>query len=63
MFREEISTMNGVSLCYARSYINTPGAEPRRCLFLITQDPKRWDLAEKLTRNRFPPDSQTHGLI
>lgn len=58
----EISVMNGMSLCYASSYVNTLGAQPGLCLLPIMQGPERYDLSKKLTRNSFPPDSQTHRL-
>ena len=59
----EMSIMNGMSPCYAPSYVNTLGAQPGLHIFLITRGPERWGLSETLTRNSSRPDSQAHGLI
>lgn len=58
-----MSIMNGMSPCYAPSYVNTLGAQPGLHVFLITRGPERWGLSETLTRNSSPPDSQAHRLI
>ena len=63
MGESEMNVMNGMSPCYAPSYVNTRGAQPGLHVFLIMRGPERWGLSETLTRNSSPPDSQAHGLI